>query len=346
MNTMKETTVELKVAVYNMEWMVNLFTKDGQLKTTGEAGERSGLLAEVVKAIDPDILGIVEGPDTTVSGSKTASAQMKAWAVYHGLDGSYRAVHGFPSGGRQELCALYRSNKVVLKHAPVRSKAKNPFNEPFLWDTADTLIKEHYKHYRPPLELSVRSAASGDELARIIIVHAKSKGIFDLVDMARFEQISERNRKKLYAECFSIRERCDQWLKENPKMKIVVMGDINDGFGTDYYEQRFSRSAVEILLGDVWYPERILRHVLPRPKINKYGWVPSTGRFKDRLTGDKFNVLIDHIIVSQSVGLRDAMVWNPYLDQKDEATAAKVKAVRNALLKASDHFPVSAVLEL
>jgi predicted extracellular nuclease len=346
MDTVKETTVELKVAVYNMEWMVNLFTKEGQLKTTGEAGERSVLLAEVVKAIDPDILGIVEGPDTTVRGNKTASAQMKAWAVYHGLDGSYRAVHGFPSGGRQELCALYRSDKVVLRHAPVKSKSKNPFNEPFLLDTTDTLIKEHYEHYRAPLELSVRSADSGDELARIVIAHAKSKGIFDLVDMARFEQISGRNRKKLYAECFSIRERCDQWLKENPTMKIVVMGDINDGFGTDYYEQRFSRSAVEILLGDVWYPEGILKHVLPRPKMNKYGWVPSTGRFKDRLTGDTFNVLIDHILVSRSVHFRDAMVWNPYLDQKDDAKAAEVKAVRNALLKASDHFPVSVVLDL
>lgn len=337
--------MELKVAVYNMEWMVNLFTKNGQLKTTGEDGERSGLLAEVVKAIDPDILGVVEGPDTTVSGSKTASAQMKAWAVHYGLDDSYKAVHGFPSGGRQELCALYRSDKVVLKHAPVKSKSKNPFNEPFLLDTTDTLIKEHYEHYRAPLELSVISAGSGDELARIIIVHAKSKGIFDLVDMARFEQISQRNRKKLYAECFSIRERCDQWLKEKPSMKIVVMGDINDGFGTDYYEQRFSRSAVEILLGDVWYPEGILRHVLPRPKMNKYGWVPSTGRFKDRLTGDRFNVLIDHMLVSKSVRIRDAMIWNPYLDQKDDATAAKVKEVRNALLKASDHFPVSAVLD-
>jgi hypothetical protein len=52
--------MELKVAVYNMEWMVNLFTRDGEPKTTGEEGERSGQLAEVVKAVDPDILGIVE----------------------------------------------------------------------------------------------------------------------------------------------------------------------------------------------------------------------------------------------------------------------------------------------
>ena len=49
------------------------------------------------------------------------------------------------------------------------------------------------------------------------------------------------------------------------------------------------------------------------------------------------------MLVSQSVRFRDAAVWNPYLDQKDEATVAKVKAVSNALLKASDHLPVSAV---
>ncbi len=338
--------MELKVAVYNVNWMANLFSKDGQPKTDGEAGERSALLAEVVRAIDPDILGVVEGPDTTVSGSKTASGQLKAWAVHHRLDSLYRAAHGFPSGGRQELCVLFKSDKVILKHAPVRSKSENPFNEPFLLDTTESLIKEHYQHYRPPLEISVRPAAGGNELARIIVAHTKSKGIFDFVDMARFEQISERNRKKLYAECMSIRERCDQWLEEQPDMKIIVMGDINDGFGMDYYEQRFSRSAVEKLLGDVWYAERILKHVVHRPKLNKYGWVPSTGRYEDRLTGDKFNVLIDHILVSQNVGVKDAIVWNPYLKQEDDDKSAQVNAIKDALLKASDHFPVSTVLDL
>lgn len=77
--------MKLRVAVYNMEWMVNLFTRDGEPKTTGEDGERSGRLADVVKAVDPDILGIVEGPDTTVSGNKLASAQLEAWAAHHGL---------------------------------------------------------------------------------------------------------------------------------------------------------------------------------------------------------------------------------------------------------------------
>ncbi len=338
--------MKLRVAVYNMEWMVNLFTRDGEPKTSGEDGERSGRLAEVVKALEPDILGIVEGPDTTVSGSKLASAQLEAWAAHHGLHASYRGVHGFPSPGRQELCVLYRGDKVTLKHAPVRSQKKDPFNEPFLVDTTDTLIQEQYKHYRPPFEISVRPAAGGDELARIIVAHAKSKGIFDAVDMARFVQISERNRKKLFAECLSIRKRCDQWMEDHPDMPIIVMGDINDGFGMDYYERRFSRSAIELLLGDVWFPDKILKHVLPQPRLGKYGWTPSSSRFQDRLTGDRFNVLIDHILVSRGISVTEAMVWNPYLTQETDELTAKVKGLKDELLRASDHFPVSAVLDL
>ena len=36
------------------------------------------------------------------------------------------------------------------------------------------------------------------ELVRIIVAHTKSKGIFDMVDMTRFEQLSERNRRILF----------------------------------------------------------------------------------------------------------------------------------------------------
>ena len=172
------------------------------------------------------------------------------------------------------------------------------------------------------------------------MAHAKSKGIFQKVDLARFEQLSERNRRKLYAECYSIRERCDQWLKEDEHLKLAVVGDINDGFGLDYYEQRFSRSAVEILMGDVWEPERILRPVLPRPRLGKDGWNPSSSSFRDRLTGDTFNVLIDHILLSQATSFEGALLWNPHREDAPE----RVKAIRKSLIEASDHFPISVVL--
>ena len=339
--------MKLNIAVYNVEWMMRLFDTQGNLKTDSESQQRAQDLATVVAAIDPDILGIVEGPDTTVSGSKSAAAQMEQWASHYGLDSSYKATQGFASGGRQELCVLYKSNLVDISHKPTLDKNKNPFNEPFTADTNEALAKELYEHYRPPLELSVKAVGDGRELTRIIIAHAKSKGIFDRVDFARYEQLSERNRKKLYAECMSIRERCDQWLDDVPTRAVMVMGDINDGFGKDYYEQRFSRSAVEMLLGDVWYPEKILRSVLiDKPKLGKYGWTPATSRFTDTITDDTLNVLIDHILVSQHVQIDQSTVWNPYMDHKPEDKNQMIKALKKTLKNASDHYPVSVQVDL
>jgi predicted extracellular nuclease len=342
--------MKIRFAVYNMEWMKNLFYRDGTPKRSDqgsnddkEDGVRSEQLATVVRTMKPDILCVVEGPDTLKNGSKTASGQLQSWCDLHALADEYRSIQGLISGGQQELCALYRTSKIKLIHDPEKNAKKNPFDQPFLVDTLESLIKEQYKHYRPPLELSVRKKNSPDaEIARIIVAHTKSKGIFDSVDLARYEQLSERNRRKLFAECCSIRQRCNQWLSDKPNQKIIVCGDFNDGFGLDYYESRFSKSAVDILLGDVWSPESIFKHVLPKPKLNKYGWSPSSSRYKDRITGDYFNVLIDHILVSQNIPYENAMVWNPYPDNAPD----NVKAIKKNLVDASDHFPVSVDLTL
>ena len=57
-------------------------------------------------------------------------------------------------------------------------------------------------------------------------------------------------------------------------------------------------------------------------------------------------MLIDHILVSQGVTIREYTLWNPYYDHKNDARNAQVNAIRDALRYASDHFPVSALLEL
>ncbi len=114
------------------------------------------------------------------------------------------------------------------------------------------------------------------------------------------------------------------------------MGDINDGPGMDYYEAQFGRSAVEILMGDIFEPERILRNYCGRPKWGKYGWEPSSTRFKDRITGTNVNALIDHILISSGLNYTNDShkIWNPY--HLDEA-----KPIKTSLFDASDHFPVS-----
>ncbi len=329
--------MKLKIAVYNVEWMRNLFHKDGTPKKTGKELERSEQLAKVINKINPDFIGIVEGPDTLADGSKTASQQLELWINEFGLNPNYKAIHGHPSAGQQELCAIYDSSKIAVSFTPTTNK-KNQFDQPFLVDTTNKLIKEQYKHFRAPLELTIKDL-SNKELSKVIIAHTKSKGIFSAVDYAKFEQISERDRMRLFAECMSIRMKCDDYLKKGSQ--VIVMGDINDGIGMDFYEGRFSKSAVETLLGDIWYPDNILLSVLAKPKWKSYGWSPSSSRFTDRITEDTVNVLIDHILVSAKLTATNGKVFNPYERKNDN----EVQDISSELKKASDHFPIVAEVD-
>ncbi len=330
--------MKLKIAVYNVEWMSRLFNPDGSPTTTGKDGIRSRQLADVIDAMDPDFMGIVEGPNTLVSGIKTASAQLENWCNHYFPEKNYLGIHGFPSAGQQELCAIYKSDKLKVLFTPHTAQGAR-FDEPFLVDTTNRLIKEQYEHYRPPLELSLLTPED-HFISRVIVAHTKSKGIFDMVDYARFEQISARDRLKLFAECMSIRDRCDFYLQKN--QQVIVMGDINDGFELDFYENKFNKSAIEILLGDTWHPELILKPVLPKPKLNSYGYTPNSSRYKDRITGDQFNVLIDHILVSQGLKCSNGKVWNPYTEKDNPA----IQGLRTQLLNASDHFPVMVEIDI
>lgn len=330
--------MKLRIAVYNVEWMRNLFEPGGTPKATGKDGLRSRKLAAIIKALNVDFLGVVEGPDTLVSGLKTTSGQLIAWANEFIPGHTFSAVHGFPSSGQQELGVLYDTTRIKVLFTP-ETRDGERFNEPFLMDTTNRMIKEHYKHYRPPLELSILGL-DDRLLSRVIIAHTKSKGIFDKVDYARFEQLSQRDRLRLFGECMHIRERCDQYLAKG--QNVIVMGDINDGFELDFYENKFSKSAVEILLGDVWKQDKILKSVLPKPKLNAYGWTPYSGKYRDRITGDEFNVLIDHILVSKGIHTLRGQVWNPYLEKTDPV----IQALKTELTQASDHFPIFAEIEV
>jgi endonuclease/exonuclease/phosphatase family metal-dependent hydrolase len=57
-------------------------------------------------------------------------------------------------------------------------------------------------------------------------------------------------------------------------------------------------------------------------------------------------VLIDHILVSRQVQVDDVTVWNPYLDHKPESKDQTISDLRDELKNASDHYPVSAMVDL
>ncbi len=184
------------------------------------------------------------------------------------------------------------------------------------------------------MEAKVKVKATGNEF-RLIVAHTKSKGIFSSVDMIHLERESRRNRLKIFAECRWIRRRVDEWLDKG--YDVVVMGDINDGPGMDEYEMRYGRSGVETIMGNLFDPDRILRNYAGQPEWGRYGWSPSSVRFKDRITETSINVLIDHILVSVGLkisGQHPYQIWNPYENPL-------AKPLKKNLIKASDHFPVT-----
>lgn len=327
----------MRVMSYNIEWFDELFNPDNSLKTSSSARKRIDALKTVIAAIDPDLIGITEAPNTTTTtGQRDTVAALQGFAAAAGLRQS-KALIGFPSSGRQEIALLYDPSRLAAIHDPDgRSGAKKspPFNEPFEIDSDADGINEVYRHYRPPLEAKVTRTDGGAPFW-LMVVHAKSKGIFTAMDRVHYERTSERNRRKLFAECASIRRRVDTWLKDD--RPTMVMGDINDGPGFDYYEGRFGRSAVELIMGDLFSPDDILRNHVGAPDWGRYGWEPSSARFRDIYTGDTVNALIDHIMASRHFtpqGPAAGQVWNPF-------QSADAEPLRAELQTASDHFPVT-----
>ena len=211
----------------------------------------------------------MEAPNTTTTTGVRSTAQaLENFAAAEGLRLD-KAVIGFPSAGLQELALWHGPSKLTITHgagARPKSNSNPPFDKPFRQDTDEDRFKELYAHYRPPLEAKVQG---GGEF-HVLLVHAKSKGIFREMNLVQLQRENERNCRKLFAEAYSIRRRVDDWQDE--ERKFLVMGDVNDGPGMDFYERLFGRSAFEIVMGDVFEPDRILRNLAGRPRWGNFGW--------------------------------------------------------------------------
>lgn len=331
----------IRLCTYNIEWFDHLFNSNNSPKTGQKVVDRFDAITKVFNEINADLIGIVEAPNSTASGAQSTVAKLENFASQYGLR-TTKAKTGYISGGKQEIAVLFDPTVLTVSHTPggsTNSKSNPRFNGEFYFDTDDDRIKEVYKHYRPPLEAKLKVKATGKEF-RLIVAHTKSKGIFSSVDMIHLERESRRNRLKIFAECRWIRRRVDEWLDKGHD--VVVMGDINDGPGMDEYEMRYGRSGVEVIMGSIFEPDRVLRNHAGQPKWGRYGWSPSTVRFKDRITETYVNVLIDHILVSgglKTSGQNPHQIWNPY--ENDQA-----KPLKDELLDASDHFPVTINLNL
>ena len=338
----------MRIATYNVEWFNTLFDDDGQVLADDELARRRGVsrkaqlkaVGVVFKVLDADAVMVVEAPDqnrkrSTVKALETFARIFKLRAN--------KALIGFANDTQQEIALLYDPTKISAQHDPIGRVDPGPaprFDASFSLDLDTDASPEDVVFSKPPLEVALTVKATGKQL-RLIGVHVKSKAPHGARNAKEATRISIENRRKQMAQCIWIRKRVDHHLKAQDP--LIVLGDFNDGPGLDEYEKLFGRSGVEIVMGEGDIPCMFDPHA--RMALSRrMGAQPSTSRFYIPREKRYFQALLDYIMVSPD--LRDRgpnwRIWHPF----DDPECYRSDALRDALLAASDHFPVTLDIDL
>lgn len=337
----------LRLATFNVEWFNALFDDRGMLLADAQPSSRYGIsraeqigaLGIIFSAMDADGVMIIEAPDSN-SRRSTVTA-LEGFAQTFGLR-TRRALHGFSSETEQEIAFLYDPDVITAEHDPLgdpvgKKGSRNAprFDGTFRYDLDTDHSDELIRFSKPPLEIAL---TAGDRKLRLIGVHAKSKAPHGAEGREAVMRLSIENRRKQLAQCIWLRARVDEHLARGDS--LLVMGDFNDGPGLDEYEKLFGKSGVEIALGCDLAPELRLREPHAEMALqSKVGISPTTARFYLKPAKRYFEALLDFIMVSPDIAATQPAwrIWHPFNDPGVMA----VPELREALLQASDHFPVT-----
>ncbi|MEM6467195.1 MAG: endonuclease/exonuclease/phosphatase family protein, partial [Pseudomonadota bacterium] len=310
----------MRIATYNIEWFAGLFDPEDRLllddkparrgKTT-RAGQAQAI-ADVLRAVDADLVVIVEAPNTGRSQS-TPRALMR-FATQFNLR-QRAAVMGFENGTTQELATLYDPKIVQLRHDPVGAPFEDGTPDPaprfdtsVLHDVDGDGRKERFVFSKPPVEL----AMDAPRKLRLIGVHVKSKAPHGASSEAEATAISIANRRKQLAQCVWLRRRVEAHLGAGED--VIVLGDFNDGPGLDAYEALFGQSSVEVVLAPDAAPQ--MRLVDPHAMVRvrpRQGWTLSSARFWNEDLQSHVGALLDYVMLSHGLAEQATWrIWHPF----------------------------------
>lgn len=342
----------IKVTTFNIEWMNDwftpgtgpaafrqTFTKDGHVNDTDQTASRA---AAVIRAIDPDLLAVQEAP---------SRPEEMALFIQRYLSNAGVPIYQFfmgDAGGAQKLALLYKPGSVngiqLAPHSQIAALI-----DPWQSDVNGDAVLNEYQFTRTPLTVNVN--IDGDDL-QIIVMHTKSNFINNGKTM--WESPSTRqsyviaalqNRRRISSEGMRVRTYLDSVARENEAVRIIVLGDLNDGPGMDYFEERYlTHNVTDILVGSAFEPELVFFHApLDVPRAQRY-----TAIFDDFVTSEpNKRLLLDHALLSpglnNATGLR--RVANSGMVNHQEFDAQIGGGGVHRELRPSDHRPVSLHLE-
>ncbi|MCZ4351082.1 endonuclease [Roseovarius aestuarii] len=341
----------MRLATYNIEWFNALFDDAGILLDDDVWSARYNItrsdqavaIGTVLNALDADAVMIIEAPDH--NGRRSTVTALEGFAALMGLR-ARRALVGFTNDTQQEIALLYDPDVLSVVHDPIGPVTGQPrdgdaprFDSAFRIDLDVDARADVVRFSKPPLEVAVTTA--GGTRLRLIGVHLKSKAPRGAATPEDAQRISIANRRKQLAQAIWLRARVDAHLAAGDS--LIVMGDLNDGPGLDKFEHLFGRSSVEIVLGEgeearLFDPHA--QHALGR----KFGTMHSTSRFYLSDRKCYMQALLDYIMVSPDLHQRGPVwrIWHPF----DDPACWSRPELRDALLAASDHFPVTLDIDL
>ncbi|WP_135501881.1 endonuclease/exonuclease/phosphatase family protein [Roseovarius aestuariivivens] len=338
----------MRFATYNVEWFNALFNDAGAVLDDTELSGRHGItrtdqlaaLGIVFTAMNADLVLVVEAPDT--NRRRSTETALEAFARLMGLR-ARKALLGFANETQQELAILYDPDVLSCKHDPQgeesgrRGASGAPrFDSVFRIDLDIDATEDLVEFSKPPLEVALETR--GGTAVRLIGAHLKSKAPHGARNRDQMMRMAIANRRKQQAQAVWLRRRIEQHLDRAEP--LILMGDLNDGPGLDEYEDLFGRSSVEIIMGTGQGAERELYDPHARRALTRrIGAMNTTARFYISQEKRFLQALLDYVMVSPDLRAKQPSwrIWHPF----DDPDCWRHPELRDALVTASDHFPVT-----
>ena len=249
-------------------------------------------VGNVINAVDPYLVTIQEGAgipelndffDRFVNGDN--------WQVLRG------------SGGGQALVVAARLDGDLSSLNPgPETIGSVDLNQPFRADVEADLEIDEVEFARKPQVVNL--LAHGQQIL-LVNNHLKSKfvrngeAMFNAGGAQRLLFFAEalKARRRISGEAFRIRAFLNEVFSDNSTAQVIVTGDLNDGAGTDFFEENFlTHSVVDRIFGSIFRPDRQLIHVLFHG-----GSLDFTAQFFDFIAGEIKDLVLDHIGISQAI---------------------------------------------
>ena len=154
------------------------------------------------------------------------------------------------------------------------------------------------------------------------------------------------SRRRNGAEGMRLRSYLNQVLAADAAARVVVLGDLNDGPGMDYFEERYlAHNVTDIIIGSAFEPEWLFAHAQHDvPAAQRF-----TAVFDDFVTNEaNKHLLLDHILLSPGLagpGPGVHVIPGSGTIHHAEYAANTVNNGANREDRPSDHRPVSVQLQ-